>query len=159
MNFLVYYRFCRSPEYIWRAWIDRGRSSGCFTVQGMAGKVLGDLGSVGSIVLVISTGNTDAESQIIKLLMEVDIDDRSGAQYPASDGLLGFVLGMRGQEMTVNKGAVCGCILDHDVAMLVDIYAEVNIAEAPHGVVGEDDIAPSMISAEGEASSGILDGR
>lgn len=61
--------------------------------------------------------------------------------------------------MTVDKGAVCRLVLNHDIAVLIDVDAEVDIADALEGIVCKDDVASRRVTAKGEAEGMVLDRR
>lgn len=126
----------------------------------MEGKVLGNPGVEDLGVLILTARDADTESQVVKLLVEVYLDDGAGGKHPLVDGRLPGVvldLGAGGEEAAVDKGAVGGLVLNQDVVVLVYVDAEVDIADALQGVVGEDDIAPGGVATKGEAGSIVLD--
>src|SRR5690349_1778132 len=101
----------------------------------MTSKVLSDFLRIGTIVLVIAARNSDTERQVPNLLMKVKHDEVARIQDPFRDGCLGSILGMSSQQHRVDKCAVGGLVLDHDVAPFVDIDAEMDVADSLERVI------------------------
>lgn len=123
----------------------------------MANEVLLHLSRIRPLIVLLAPGNTNSEGQVAILLVKKDLDDGARAQHPPVDDRLGGILGSRVQEVAVDKGAIGGLVLNHDIAVLVDIYAEVDVADALQGVVVEDNVAPRCVATKAIARGGVLD--
>lgn len=64
---------------------------------------------------------------------------------------------MSSQKNRIHKSAVGRLVLDHDIAKLVHVDAEVYVADALERIVDEDEITSSIVPSESEAGGGILD--
>jgi hypothetical protein len=64
---------------------------------------------------------------------------------------------VRSQVPPIYRGTVGGLVLDHDIAMLVDIDAKVNVAHALKGVVDKNKVASRGVSSKGKPGGRVLD--
>lgn len=136
--------------------------------QAMASKVLCHLVLVCLLVVFVSAGDAHPKGQVADLVVQENVDQRAGAEDPtrARGGRLrvagvgrgpSTAGGGAGEELAVDKGAIGGLVLNHDVAKVVDVDAKVNVGDAAEGVIDKDDVAAAGVAAKGEAGGGVLD--
>lgn len=125
-------------------------------LQSVASKVLLHLSCVCPLVFAVAARDSDSKGKVVHMVMEIDADDGPRAQRPPRNGRLAQLLGARSEEVVVDKGAIGGLVLDHDDAVLVDVYAEMDVADPAQRVIDEDDVAPSIVPPKDEAVRRVL---
>lgn len=123
----------------------------------MSDEIFIHFGNICPVIVVISTGDSNTESQVLTLVMQNDSDEIAGTQHPLICRLFRFVLGVPCEKLPVNKGAIGRLILNHDIAVLINIDPEMNITNATQGVIDKDHITPSAVSAKGKSRRRVLD--
>lgn len=109
---------------------------------------------VGNSVLALTTRNPHQEVQVVGSFVHQDLDDGPAVEGPRDvAGVPGFLL----EKPFVHDGTVGGLILQHENAVLVEVYAKVDVAKAAERIVGEGDVAVSRVPTERESHGGILD--
>lgn len=86
--------------------------------------------------------------------MHENFDGGPARQRP-SDAVGVVALGL--QKLFVNDRPVCGRVLEHEHAELVEIYPEVYVAQAAIGVVTEEYVAASTVASECKAGERVFD--
>lgn len=64
---------------------------------------------------------------------------------------------MRCQQVTVDKGTVGRLVLDHDGAILIDVYTEMDVADTLQRVIGKDEIASCRVAPKNKACRRVLE--
>lgn len=94
------------------------------------------------------------EDKIAHAYVHEDRDLGPAAQGP-SCGKWGVGLGL--EQDAVHDGAVGRLVFQHQDGVLVEVYAEMDIAQAAMGVVLQADVGSGRVAAKGEALEGVLD--
>lgn len=127
--------------------------------QAMASKVLGDFILVSQLIILITSRDAHAKRQIADFIMQKDVDDGARAKDPAGTRILRTAAGSLAarKKLVIDKGAIGRLVLNHDVAKVVDVDAEMDVADAAQRIIDKDDVAAAWVAAKGKAGSRVLD--
>lgn len=125
----------------------------CVSEHGEALEVGVQVPLVGALVLALAAGHADEKGEVVGVVLEQDRD--LGTAVKGAFVRHAWAAGL--EQHLVDGGSVGGLVLQHEHAVLVDEYAEVDVTETPQGVVVEADVAPVGVAAKGEALQRVFD--
>lgn len=124
----------------------------------IARKELINLVGICLIVLIISTRYSNAESQVLFFFVKIDANDGAGTQDPSGNGRFRSILAMRmrSKQLPIDPSTICRLILNHDTAILVDVYSKVDVADTLARIINKYDIAASEVPSKCISSFCVL---